>query len=70
MKITYPPKPWSEGQRAFLMEGLEFMYSASLKKWVPITPGYATTEQLSAAFEVETIEQLNTKFAAIEALFY
>ena len=61
-KLNYPPKPWSEGQRASLLDGMDFMYSQSLKKWVPITPGAVSSAQLEVAFEVRTVQELVTKF--------
>lgn len=58
MKLNYPSKPWRNGQRAMLIPGMEFMYSSSTKKWVPITPGYENEEQLQDSFNVRTIIEL------------
>ena len=64
--IKYPSKPWKDGQRAELISGLEFIYSSSLKNWVPVTPGYENKTQLTQAFGVETIEELNVKLVSID----
>ena len=61
-KLNYPPKPWSDGQLASLVGGIDFRYSQSLRKWVPITPGAVNTAQLEVAFEVRTVQELVTKF--------
>ena len=68
MAFRYPPKPWSDGQRANLMtsSSVEFMYSQSLKKWIPITPGFESKTELQEAYGVSTIEELNTKFFEID----
>ena len=62
MALNYPPKPWKNGQRASLLPGMEFMYSLSSKKWVPITPGYENEEQLQESFSVSTIVELANVF--------
>ena len=61
-KINYPPKPWNNGQRAMLQPGMEFMYSSSTKRWVPITPGYENEEQLQTSFNVSTVVELAEVF--------
>lgn len=64
--IKYPPKPWYNGQREELIKGIDFIYSQSTKKWVPVTPGYTSKRQLKESFDVETIEDLNAKFKTID----
>lgn len=64
MAIKYPPKPWRDGQRERLLPGIDFMYNAALKNWVPITPGYVSSKQLQENFGVSTVEQLSQKFDA------
>ena len=61
-KLNYPSKPWSDGQRAELLPGMQFVFSSSLRKWVPITPGTSTREQLLDAFGVRTAEEVNKLF--------
>lgn len=58
MKPNYPPKPWTNGMRYMIIPGMEFLYSASTKKWVPVTPGYENEEQLQDSFGVSTIVEL------------
>jgi len=62
MAIKYPPKPWRDGQRESLLPGISFMYNAALKNWVPITPGYVSSQQLQDNFGVSTVEALTAKF--------
>jgi len=62
MNLNYPPKPWRNGQRAMVIPGMEFMYSASTKKWVPITPGYENEEQLQDSFNVSTLVEVAELF--------
>lgn len=66
--LSYPKKPWSDGQQAFLMPGMKFAYSASMKKWVPMTPGYTNAEQLESAFGVKTVEEVIQLFADVDFL--
>ena len=61
-KLSYPPKPWVDGQVASLMPGIEFFYSLSLRKWVPVTPGYSNAEQLQSAFGVSTLSEIKQLF--------
>lgn len=68
-KITYPSKPWRDGQRAQLIPGLDFIYSSSIKNWVPVTPGFESETQLEQAFGVKTVEEINVKFVQIETTF-
>lgn len=67
--IKYPSKPWRDGQTATLIPGMEFMYSASIKNWVPISEGYTSEVQLEQAFGVRTVEELNVKLVEIETTF-
>ena len=64
--IKYPPKPWKDGQVEKLLSGIDFMYNAALRNWVPISPGYTSEKQLTENFDVKTIAQLNEKFKQIE----
>ena len=68
MAFKYPPKPWEEGQKARLMSNstVEFLYSKSLRKWIPITPGFESKTELEEAYGVSTIQELNTKFVYLE----
>jgi hypothetical protein len=68
-KIKYPAKPWRNGQRAELINGMEFIYSSSVKNWVPVTPGFENKTQLSEVFGVETIQELNEKFVQVDTKF-
>lgn len=70
MALNYPALPWVDGQQAEIMPGMNFRYSSSLKKWVPISPRYDNSEQLKEAFDVETVEELNSKFAEVDASVY
>jgi len=63
MAIKYPPKPWRDGQVEALVQGIDFMYNAALKNWVPISPGFSSKKQLQENFGVETVQQLNDKLA-------
>ena len=67
-KLTYPKKPWTDGQKAYLMTGLQFIYSLSLRKWVPITPGSTDEEQIQAAFGVRTAEEVDQLFINVDQL--
>ena len=67
-KLVYPKKPWVDGQKANLMTGMQFVYSASLKKWVPITPGFEDSTQLQQAFGVKTVEEVEQIFTDVETL--
>ena len=67
-KLNYPSKPWSDGQLAYLMTGLQFAYSASLKKWVPITPGTSTENQIEAAFGVRTAAEVEVLFTDVDTI--
>ena len=62
MALNYPPKPWTNGQKASLMPGMEFMYSSSTRKWVPITPNFENEDQLQESFGVRTIVELAELF--------
>jgi len=64
--LNYPAKPWKDGQRANLISDIEFMYSQSLKKWVPITPGTIDNSQITEAFGVNSINELLAKFNQLE----
>ena len=66
--LVYPKKPWVDGQKANLMTGMQFVYSASMKKWVPITPGFESDAQLQEAFGVKTIEEVEQIFTDVETL--
>lgn len=66
MALKYPQKPWKEGQQAELLKGMWFVYSSSMKKWIPVTPGYESQQQLETAFGVSTVVELNTKLADID----
>lgn len=66
--IKYPSKPWHDGQRATLIPGLEFMYSSSIKNWVPVTQGFTSETQIEQAFGVKTVEEINTKFQEVETV--
>jgi hypothetical protein len=61
-RLQYPPKPWDDGQIASLIPGIEFIYSLSLKKWVPLSPGYNSGSQLNDAFGVSTITEVKQLF--------
>lgn len=61
-KLNYPSKPWSEGQRAELMPGMQFIFSSSLRKWVPVSPGTSSRDQLLDAFGVRTAEEVDKLF--------
>ena len=54
MAFRYPAKPWSDGQRANLMTSstVEFMYSQSLKKWIPISPGFESKTELQQLLNI------------------
>ena len=65
-KLNYPSKPWKDGQKAMLMNDIEFMYSQSLRKWVPITPGTVDNSQIEEAFGVSSINELLAKFTALD----
>lgn len=67
-KLTYPKKPWTDGQRAMLIPGLQFIYSLSLKKWVPVTPGASTENQIEEAFGVKTAEEVERIFIDVEQI--
>jgi len=60
--LNYPDKPWSDGQRAELLPGMQFIFSSSLRKWVPISPGTSSRDQLLDAFGVRTAEEVNKLF--------
>ena len=45
---------------------VEFLYSKSLRKWIPITPGFESKTELEEAYGVSTIQELNTKFVYLE----
>lgn len=64
--IKYPSKPWADGQRAELISGMDFVYSSSIKNWVPVTPGFEDKQQLTDVFGVSTVQELNTKFETID----
>lgn len=61
-KLNYPSKPWIDGQSASLIPGLDFRYSQSLRKWIPVTPGAVDANQIEEAFEVRTLQALSKKF--------
>ena len=61
-QLRYPAKPWVDGQIASLMPGIEFAYSLSLRKWVPVSPGFAKSEQIQDAFGVSTITEVKQLF--------
>lgn len=63
MAIKYPPKPWRDGQIESLVPGIDFMYNAALKNWVPISPGFTSSKQLQDNFGVKTVQQLNDKLS-------
>ena len=65
-KLNYPTKPWTDGQIASLVEGMEFMFSGTLRKWIPITPGSSNSSQLESAFRVSTLKELIDKYTIIE----
>lgn len=67
-KIKYPPKPWTDGQKAELQPGIRFLYSLSLRKWVPITPGTVKEEQLDQAFGVKTVAEVEELFKDVTQL--
>lgn len=50
-KIIYPPKPWQDKDRHFLIPDIEFIYSASLDKWIPLT--------LQESFEESDYQSMN-----------
>lgn len=60
--IRYPSRPWSDGQVATLMPGMDFIFSSSLKKWVPITPGTESKSQLQESFGVSSLDALYDLF--------
>ena len=64
--IKYPPKPWQDGQREELIPGIDFMYNAALRNWVPISPGYSSETQLQENFGVKTLQEIETKFAQLQ----
>ena len=72
MAIKYPPKPWVDEQRAFLIKGVEFLYNRALNKWVPITPGYSSNKQIQEVFGdaslLDLIERINKNTADIQNL--
>lgn len=68
MKIKYPPKPWTDGQKAELQPGLRFVYSGSLRKWVPITPDTFKEEEISKAFGVTTVAEVEDIFKDVTTL--
>lgn len=61
--IKYPSKPWRDGQRATLVNGMEFIYSSSLRNWVPVKPGQESVEQVAQSLSVSDI---STKFDEVE----
>ena len=65
-KLNYPSKPWEDGQRAMLLPDLQFAYSQSLKKWVPISPGTVDNSQIEEAFGVSSINELLEKFTNLD----
>ena len=65
-KLNYPSKPWNDGQRAMLLPDLQFAYSQSLKKWVPISPGTVDNSQIEEAFGVSSINELLEKFTNLD----
>ena len=67
-KLSYPPKPWKDGQKAYLVSDLLFIYSTSLKKWVPITPSFNDSNQLEQAFGVRTAEEVDKLFTTVDQL--
>ena len=67
--LKYPPKPWHDGQKHSLINGIDFMYSQSLRKWIPVTPSYVSSSQLDEAFGVSTIQELVQKFEKTEDKF-
>lgn len=65
--LVYPKKPWKNNQVAFLLPNMEFVYSSSLRKWVPRSPGTVSAPQIETAFGgksiqeiVQTVEQVDT----------
>lgn len=66
--IKYPSKPWRDGQRATLIPGMEFVYSSSVRNWVPVSEGFTDQVQLEQAFGVKTVAEINTKFAEVDAV--
>lgn len=67
-KLNYPPKPWKDGQIAKLQAGVSFAYSFSLKKWIPITPGFENTQQIESGFGVKTAEEVEKIFEEVDTL--
>ena len=67
-KLVYPKKPWVDGQKANLLTGMQFIYSASMKKWVPITPGFEDRNQIEEAFGVRTVEEVERIFTDVDTL--
>lgn len=66
--LQYPKKPWSDGQKAYLIPGVQFVYSLSMKKWVPVTPGFSSETQIEEAFGVKTAEEVDKLFVDVETL--
>ena len=67
-KLNYPPRPWRDGQIARLQAGIDFAYSFSMKKWVPITPGFESTQQIQSAFGVKTATEVEQIFFDVNKL--
>lgn len=68
MALKYPAQPWKNGQKAELMQGMYFMYSSAIRKWVPISPGFENEQQLVQSFGVSTVQELNAKFEEVNTV--
>lgn len=66
-KITYPPTPWEDKQVAYLLPDLRFVYNASLRKWVPVTPGFTKEEDLVTTFGTASVIEVNQKLRDLDS---
>lgn len=66
-KISYPKKPWMDKQQAYLFPDMRFVYNASLKKWVPVTPGTTNTDDLVTTFGTASVEEVNRRLDYLDS---
>ena len=67
MSIKYPPKPWRDGQIESLVSGIDFMYNAALKNWVPISPGFSNRKQLQEIYGSDDVNVIKAQVYTIES---
>lgn len=65
-KIVYPPKPWADKDRHYLIPDIEFIYSASLQKWIPLT--VQDTFERSDYQSMHDIDSVGNKLEILETI--